>query len=49
MAGSIDDFDKGWQAFTQLQYLSHFHSHFGFGALTRAQRLTILAIEEREC
>jgi len=49
MAGSIDDFDKGWQAFTQPQYLSHLHSHFGFDALTRTPWLTILAIEEREC
>jgi hypothetical protein len=49
MAGSIDDFDKGWQAFTQAQYLSHLRSHFGFDALTRGRRLAILAIEEREC
>jgi hypothetical protein len=49
MAGSIDDFDKGWQAFTQPQYLSHFHSHFDFDALTSAELLAILAIEEREC
>jgi hypothetical protein len=49
MAESIDDFMGGRQWVTEEQYLSDFHSHFSFDALTRNQLLTILAIEEREC
>jgi hypothetical protein len=49
MAESIDDFMGAGSAFTEDQYLSDFHSHFGFDALTMKQLLTILAIEEREC
>ena len=49
MAESIDDFKGAGGAFTEEQYLSDFHSHFSFDALTTNRLLTILAIEEREC